>query len=227
MRPEFALRDTTELNCMMWTLLYNCTCVSLHSSYLLLPSARMCVQVCVCVCHAPCERIAVWSRLIGVGPCQPVTKAGFSLGAAALRPTGPRQAPQLEHMRKLNRHPNSLPYTKQFKWYSLERWQVLMSLSLWQRGEGESHEETESGDGQLLFFFFFFSSPHQLFASSAPWALRRGGASTHSHLNKRGGWRWRCKELLCFFFSSHTCLHHHNPPFWILVLFRHCHTVSH
>ncbi len=31
-------------------------------------------------------------------------------------------------MRKLNRHPNSLSYTKQFKWYSLERWQVLMRL---------------------------------------------------------------------------------------------------
>lgn len=139
----------------------------------------------------------------------------------------PRQAPQLEYMHKLNRHPNSLPYTKQFKWYSLERWQVLMSLSLWQRGEGESHEETESRDGQLL-FFFFFSSPHQLFASSAPWALRRGGASTHTHLNKREGWRWRCKELLCFFFP-HTCLHHHNPPFWILFLFRCCpkHTFSH
>ncbi len=40
----------------------------------------------------------------------------------------PSQAEELKHMRKLNRHPNSLSYTKQFKWYSLERWQVLMRL---------------------------------------------------------------------------------------------------
>lgn len=81
-----------------------------------------------------------------VEPHQPVTKASVSLGLPlSVRP--PRRAQELKHMRKLNRHPNSLPYTKQFKWYSLERWQVLMSLSVRQKGRrreaGRQKQEME------------------------------------------------------------------------------------
>lgn len=67
-----------------------------------------------------------------VEPRQPVRQASVSLGLPlSVRP--PRRAQELQHMRELNRHPNSLPYTKQFKWYSLELWQVLMSLSVPQK----------------------------------------------------------------------------------------------
>lgn len=75
-----------------------------------------------------------------------------------------------------------------------------------ERRRKEPWRDRVRGWTTAFFLFFFFSSPHQLFASSAPWALRRGGASTHSHLNKRGGWRWRCKELLCFFFHTPVCI---------------------
>lgn len=83
-----------------------------------------------------------------VEPHQPVTEAGVSLGLPlSVRP--PRRAQELKHMCKLNRHPNSLPYTKQFKWYSLERWQVLMSLSVLLRQE-ERDWKTETRDGRLF-----------------------------------------------------------------------------
>lgn len=181
MRPESAIRETTELNCMKWTLLYNYTCVSLHSSYLLLPSAHVCAGVCVCA------RVRLSCFLWENGCLKPSDRCRalqachqswlFIRGCRS--PAGrPRQAPQLEYMHKLNRHPNSLPYTKQFKWYSLERWQVLMSLSLWQRGEGESHEETESGDGQLLFFFFLF-----FFSTSAFCQLCSAGTQAWGRIN--------------------------------------------
>lgn len=139
-------------------------CVSLCSSYLLFR-----LHACVCVCCVPCENF--FSKPSDqVGPRQPVTEAGVSLGLPlSVRPA--RQAQELKHMRKLNRHPNSLPHTKQFKWYSLERWQVLMSLSVLQRGRERAMERLSEGMDDCFIYLFF---PHQLFASSVSWALRHG-----------------------------------------------------
>lgn len=133
----------------------------------------MCLNLCVWVFLVLCM---FWLVCVGVCVAFPTSvkfpfKAVWSgralsgchrgqrfIRTAALHP--PRRAQELKHMRKLNRHPNSLPYTKQFKWYSLERWQVLMSLSVLHRGR---QRRRDSVRGWRAFF-----------ANCVPWALRRG-----------------------------------------------------
>lgn len=121
-----------------------CVCVWL------LFSVYACVRMCVC-CVLYLRRPvkfpfkAVWSGR-ALSACH---RGQHFIRTAALRP--PRRAQELKHMCKLNRHPNSLPYTKQFKWYSLERWQVLMSLSVLQR-ERERLRDRVRGWRTLLFF---------------------------------------------------------------------------
>lgn len=159
---------------------------------------RMCVCVCECVClpvsvcYASCKNFFSKSS-DQVKLRQPVTEAGISLGLPlSVHPA--RQAQELKHMRKLNRHPNSLPYTKQFKWYSLERWQVLMSLSVLQRGRERAMERRREGMDDCFIYLFLFS--HQLFASSVSLALRRGAHQCTPCLNKRRK-KCRCKEPVC------------------------------
>lgn len=140
-----------------WCLSANrCTCVS-------------CVLIFVCTFYSPCTVcLGVYVRVVVLYLRRPVkfpfkaVWSGRALSAchrgqhfirtAALRP--PRRAQELKHMCKLNRHPNSLTYTKQFKWYSLERWQVLMSLSvLWR--ERERLRDRVRGWRTLRFFLCF------------------------------------------------------------------------
>lgn len=60
--------------------------------------------------------------------------------------------------------------------------------------KGESHGETEWGDGRLFYIFIFSTSAFcQLcFVGTQAWR-----PSTHPHLNKRRGKTCRWKELLC------------------------------
>lgn len=138
----------------------------------------ICASVSASVCALPTSAAlskfpfkAAWSGRAS-SACH---EAGVSLGLPlSVRP--PRRAQELKHMRKLNRHPNSLPYTKQFKWYSLERWQVLMSLSVLQRG-------WETGRGMEALF-----SPSgfcQLCFRGAE--LRRTLSQVHKHTSCKGG----------------------------------------
>lgn len=96
---------------------------------------------------------------------------------AALRP--PRRAQELKHMRKLNWHPNSLAYTKQFKWYSLERWQVLMSLSVLWRGRERLRDRVR---GWRTLFFFLTPS---VFCQLCCMGTEAWRPSAHLLLNER------------------------------------------
>lgn len=75
-------------------------------------SVWLCMWLCVCGSLSPPPHQNFHSNPADrVEARQPVTEAGVSLGLLlCVRP--PRRAQELKHMHKLNRHPNSLPYTK-------------------------------------------------------------------------------------------------------------------